>query len=591
MLIERGDPKTEAMLRTRNLMWTVSGDYSLDTKTDTDSFEVSKAISMYDAIKQGAFARFYDQDAFGMYIIKKIYAGADDAQLTELAQLCVDAAIASKIARERPGVPDIRKKAFCDLLDFSYESMSRTKPGRLKIAFLKEELTGDSAFEKETLEALDKIRALHNAKDVLDIIQTTDWLYNTLIDRGFEKQHGDLNAILSITVEDLKEFDWRDYLEEEGSEELLDTYFQKMSQDIFSIKEEPDEKQRRKKAKRRVVVIDEAAAKKMYSYIELNFGRSYLTKEEQKREDARLCTGAHADCRLYFTDGILENPVIKNAQYVSAKRSGEKNRVYFKNHAHLIGSSVKELSQEIARSLNIRSEPEFMLSDSGRILPTRLWQIGRKKDPEHLFEKTVQRSHSDFAVEILIDGSGSQRDRQREVALQAFIIAEALSRNSIPLEITGFCTFWDYTILQRFRSYDAPISENRRLLNFTATANNRDGLAIRAAGSSLLKRPEDGKILIVLSDGKPNDIIVNRPDSKNPQTYAGKYAVMDTAREVRRLRQNGVYVLGIFTGKEEDLFAERTIFGRDFTYIPRISGFARVVANYLRRLLEDSADF
>ena len=36
--------------RIRNLMWTVSGDYDLDTKPDIASFYKSKYISIYDAI-------------------------------------------------------------------------------------------------------------------------------------------------------------------------------------------------------------------------------------------------------------------------------------------------------------------------------------------------------------------------------------------------------------------------------------------------------------------------------------------------------------------------------------------------------------
>ena len=38
--------------RIRNLMWTISGDYDLDTKPDVTSFYKSKYISIYDAIKQ-----------------------------------------------------------------------------------------------------------------------------------------------------------------------------------------------------------------------------------------------------------------------------------------------------------------------------------------------------------------------------------------------------------------------------------------------------------------------------------------------------------------------------------------------------------
>ncbi|MCD7736774.1 MAG: nitric oxide reductase activation protein, partial [Lachnospiraceae bacterium] len=261
-------------------------------------------------------------------------------------------------------------------------------------------------------------------------------------------------------------------------------------------------------------------------------------------------------------------------------------------HANMMARSIEQLAAELRRSLNRRSEPEGQAAYAGTIVPRLLWQVGKKETPGRLFEKTIRRSNSEFAVDILIDASGSQHDRQSEVALQAYIIAEALCINRIPLQVTSFCTFWDYTVLQRFRGYDAPRGENRRLLNYVTSSNNRDGLAIRAVGDSLLQRPEEGKILIVLSDGKPNDIIVNRPNSRNPETYSGAYAVRDTAYEIRKLRAAGVCVLGVFTGKEKELMAEKKIFGKDFTYIRDSSGFARVVARYLRRLLEeDSANF
>ena len=96
--------------RIRNLMWTISGDYDLDTKPDVTSFYKSKYISIYDAIKQGAFSRFFDKDAFALYLLKKVYLGADESQLVTLGQICVEAACHDKIAKERPGVPDIRKK-------------------------------------------------------------------------------------------------------------------------------------------------------------------------------------------------------------------------------------------------------------------------------------------------------------------------------------------------------------------------------------------------------------------------------------------------------------------------------------------------
>ena len=39
----------------------------------------------------------------------------------------------------------------------------------------------------------------------------------------------------------------------------------------------------------------------------------------------------------------------------------------------------------------------------------------------------------------------------------------------------------------------------------------------------LLKRQEDRKLLILLSDGKPYDVLVNRPNARNPKPYRDDY--------------------------------------------------------------------
>lgn len=47
--------------RMKNLLWTVSGDYDLDVNLDLDSFRESQYITLYDAVKQGAFAALFFQ--------------------------------------------------------------------------------------------------------------------------------------------------------------------------------------------------------------------------------------------------------------------------------------------------------------------------------------------------------------------------------------------------------------------------------------------------------------------------------------------------------------------------------------------------
>lgn len=573
--------------RIRNLMWTVSGDYALNTRLDVASFSKSKYISMYDAIKQGAFAKYFDTNALSMYIVKKLFYGVEEPVLMNIAQICVDLAVYQKIVKERPGVCNIRRKAFDAMLDKDFRKMNDSFIGRVKLEIIRQFLNGKGTAEKRIQDVLDVLYPLEAASDTMEIIQAVDRIYNFAIDRSFVRKHGDLEFVLNTSIEELAEATWQDFLDEEMYESVLEQLVDQVNRQVVSLeeKESAEEKKQDEPKKKSVVVLDEKALEKMNSYMQLNFGKSYLSEAEQKRTDRRLCNGAHADCSLYYTDGILQNPVLINAQYVNAKKQTDRNLLLLRNSKNMVKRNVDIMTHNLKRSLVTRTQQEELLAEYGSIIPSRLWKVGRTEDTK-LFRRVIRQNETDFVVDILMDASGSQRDRQSQVALQAFIISEALSNVQIPHRVMSFCTFWDYTVMQRFREYDAPKSENRKILQYTTSSNNRDGLAVRAAADSLLQREEENKILIVLSDGRPNDVVVNRPNSRNPKPYCGDYAVKDTAQEVRKARNKGVYVLGVFAGKEQDLQAEKRIFGKDFAYIKDIRNFSNVVGQYLQKLLD-----
>lgn len=52
------------------------------------------------------------------------------------------------------------------------------------------------------------------------------------------------------------------------------------------------------------------------------------------------------------------------------------------------------------------------------------------EDPGKLFEKTRKRFSSEFVVDILMDASGSQRDRQGQVALPGIYYQRSLKLQS-----------------------------------------------------------------------------------------------------------------------------------------------------------------
>lgn len=589
-LLEVDDRRFELENRIRNLLWTVSGDYGLSVKPDVSLFLRSRDIALYDGIKQGAFARYYDRDCMGMYLVKKVFLQAKENELTLIAQLCIEEAVGEKICRERPGVRSMQRQAFEDILNQEFEEMPA--PGdllaRLKIAVLRRRLEGDSfRIERRLQPYMDLVSRAGQAQDTMELIRIVDELYNELADPLFEKLHGNLERVLSVTLKELTEYSWEDFLTEELYEDALESYVEQLTGQITGLEDTSvtDAMEEKRQAKHKITLVSPEALEKAHTYVELNYGKTYLTEQEEKRMNHLMCKGIHGDCSLYFTEGILKNPVKRNYQYEYAARLRNKNIWLYHDKHRIVKRNIAALTDMLRKSLVLRSEEQTVLSDRGTILPSRLWRIGRSSEAT-VFQRELKADAADFVVDVLIDASGSQMSRQGEVALQAYIISEALSNVEIPHRVMSFCTFWDYTILHRFREYDDPRTANDNIFNYVTSSNNRDGLALKTAGCGLLQREEEKKILIVLSDGRPYDVIVNRPNARNPRPYQGAVAISDTATEVRRLRNLDVSVLGVFAGEEKDLSTEKKIFGKDFAYIRDIRNFSKIVGRYLTRQLE-----
>ena len=612
------DYQLELENRIRNLLWTISGDYTQQMKPDVSLFLRSKDIALYDGIKQGALAKFFDKDFLGMYLVKKIFMGADEAALTFVSQLCIEEAIGERICEQRPGIWEMQRKACEDILDQEYETMpsAADKLGYLRVNLLRrridrgentslkkknpqddsrsEEKSADSAENKQKdrkykgiYHYIDLISSVAETADTMSLIRIIDTVYNEVADPDFSKK-ATLEQVLAVTMEDLTEFDWHDYLSEEMYEDALESYMEQLTSNVAGM-ENADvtrEMEEERQSKQKITVLPPEALEKAHTYVELNFGKTYLSELEEKRMNQLMCRDIHSDCSLYFTEGILKSPVKRNYQYEYAKRLKNKNIWLYHDKHRIVKRNIALLTEMLKKSLVIKSENQEILSDRGMIVPSRLWRLGRSSDAQ-VFRRELKGDSSDFVVDVLIDASGSQMSRQGEVALQAYIISEALSNAELPHRVMSYCTFWDYTILHRFREYDDPRSANENIFNYVTSSNNRDGLAIRAAGYGLLNREEEKKILIILSDGRPYDVIVNRPNAKNPAPYHGKYAITDTAAQIRKLRSQGVSVLGVFAGEEKDLATEKKIFGKDFAYIRNITGFSKIVGRYLTKQLED----
>lgn len=564
--------------RLQNLLWTVSEDYNCDVKINPADLQKSPEIAFYNMVLQGAFQKYFDAEFFETYIKKKIQYGAEPSVLSLISKLCIDSAVSEKICTERRGIENIRRKAFRETLKKDAFRFSHTDWDYLEYCYLEFQLY-QKAVNPKLQSLLLKIAALSHTDSIKDVCKCIDEVYHTAYEKGFAEYFKGISrdtSGLKSAAEDSDETEEQDNLI--SDEDTVN---------IFSGHVDAQDNGKQDKSNVRLLALDKQSSEHLEKYIELNYGKSILPPNEKSRLQKQMCTGIHEDCKLHITKGVLHNQAVINAKTDYVKRIKEENLHVYKKNFLLTRQNILSLSNLLKRALLTRTERELCTSEYGTICPEKLWNLGRT-DNSMLFKRELLQDNSDFVVEVLIDASGSQQRRQSLVALQGFIISRALSLAQIPHRVTGFCTFGSYTILNEYRDYLDNSDADENIFEFYGSANNRDGLAIRAVADSLDKQPQENKILIVLSDGNPNDIIAaNSRQKTEKQPYCLDFAVKDTATEIRRLRNRKISVLGVFAGEEEDLQAEKKIFGKDFAYIHDISNFANIVGHYLKKQITD----
>ena len=145
------------------------------------------------------------------------------------------------------------------------------------------------------------------------------------------------------------------------------------------------------------------------------------------------------------------------------------------------------------------------------------------------------------------------------------------------LGIWGFSSLrGDRVFLTRCKEFDAPMSSD-----VTASIGalkpghyTRLAAAIRHVSTQLSKEPSSRKLLIVLTDGKPNDL----------DQYEGQHGIEDRHMAVREARTNGQSLHGIIIDDDrQDWFAR--IFGRaGFTLLPDPARLGRALPDIYRSL-------
>ncbi|HTP82184.1 MAG TPA: cobaltochelatase subunit CobT [Alphaproteobacteria bacterium] len=214
---------------------------------------------------------------------------------------------------------------------------------------------------------------------------------------------------------------------------------------------------------------------------------------------------------------------------------------------HLQGV-IGRLANRLQRRLMARQNRawEFDLEEGmldaarlSRVVTNPVYPLSYKREKDTKFRDTV--------VTLLIDNSGSMRGRPITVAaMSADILARTLERCSVKVEILGFTTrAWKGGQSREkwlsagkppgpgrlndlrhiiYKSADAPWRRARKSLGLMLREGllkeNIDGEALLWAHNRLVARPEQRKILMVISDGAPVD---DSTLSVNPGNYLERH--------------------------------------------------------------------
>jgi cobaltochelatase CobT len=218
-----------------------------------------------------------------------------------------------------------------------------------------------------------------------------------------------------------------------------------------------------------------------------------------------------------------------------------------KQLAHLQGV-VGRLANRLQRRLMAQQNRswEFDLEE-GTLDPARLPRIVMDPFQPLSFKQEQDTNFRDTVVTLLLDNSGSMRGRPITVAATcADILARTLERCGVKVEILGFTTrAWKggqarESWLQSnkpanpgrlndlrhiiYKSADAPWRRARKNLGLMMREGllkeNIDGEALDWAHKRLLGRPEQRRILMVISDGAPVD---DSTLSVNPGNYLERH--------------------------------------------------------------------
>ena len=252
---------------------------------------------------------------------------------------------------------------------------------------------------------------------------------------------------------------------------------------------------------------------------------------------------------------------------------------------------MKEL-KPVSRRLQKQMLEALRDMKEGNILKHR--QFGRsivaadvyRPDQRFFANKKLPQDLPDMAVSVLADNSGSTGGERIAAAMKASVLLHDFCTGlNIPIAVAGhnavmggavhYYIFADYEQISNKDKYRAA-KLAATMTRMQANNSNRDGCALNIASKLLEARHEQVKLLIVISDGRPNHT-----------DYGGEKAAEDIKDIIKQCKQKEIEVIACAIGDDKENI--RAIYGDGFVDISDLKALPKTLVNIVRKRIINAA--
>lgn len=577
----------EEITRKKHVIWTVSGRYKSKPRSilfDENSLDELTELRL---VVIGGIYRYIPQEYIDDYLLRIVGLGESTKYFLEVFFCLSQEYVMDRLSRHRHLLPYIERVNVNEI--FRHIKSMPIKSERDKLRYTYFAYKSGNNYSKfdvdmQIINTIKSVKNIGNAYEFMKLLYTIFEMYlggipNKYISKNSLDQHDEYK----LRSEVLKKAESNIFDDDHEDAEVFAAEFNHnvMEEEVEQQLEAVDDT---------LLFSSHADSKVMFDKILSNYGPSKFSDRQRVELEKVLSKDNHRGCKIHYTSEFMSKSKGYKKEYMQEQYDA--NYRFFLENQALYEANIKNLVAIIREKILTDLEETYFNLDRGVINRNKIYRYPILKDNK-VFMKKVKEEVGSIAVTILIDSSGSQLARQKQVAAWAYVLAQSFLICNIPTRVVGFNNLFDYTVFREFRDFNDGLGKNKDVFYFVAEGSNRDGMAISTASYLMRFKNESKRLLIVLSDGKPNDVRIgiasHMVSGHDTSEYTGLLAVEDTARIVRKCRAQGVSIVGIYTGERDDIATQKLIYGKDFAYVPDLSQLAKIVGKAIEIVIHNES--